>query len=274
MTTGDTVSSYSNGSIHYKEVRKLSRLDVASFYKGYPIYRLFKVVDSRVAKTNEPTGAGWTPYTYQEYWNPFPEYTKEYLQYSAGDEYATQSYSSRPVDPNGKDPSGIEVSGIGKSNAQSKPIYSFAQAGTSRLFMGDIYKVTPEYVLWEELKKTSRTLGDNPYSGANVQVWVRVFGTTETSETGITYWYNPLLNKFFIIQPAVPYLVAAVGNPTQDSLKEGKILGLIAQGNTRAQAMAIVDPQSRTEGGPGAGGAGAGTKPPVPMTNRNGSLPE
>ena len=258
-----------NGSVHYKEVRRLSRLDVASLYKGFPIYRKFKVIDAKVAKENEPIGAGWVPQAdYQEYWNPFPQFTKQYREYSTDDEHTLQKYAGRSVSPNSSDPNGVDVSALGKPNAQSKPSYSFATPGTSRLFTGQsvsafgLYRAAPEYVLWEDLKKTSQTTsakGENPYGGANVQVWVKVSGTNVTKDSGQTFWYHPLLQKFFVIPSNVSYLVAAVGNRTKDSLTEGKILALIVQGNTRAQAIAIIESPVQAAGSPGeSGSAGSG----------------
>ena len=291
MTAEDTNGPYSNGSFHYKPTRKLSTTDVNSLYKGYQIYRIFKVIDARVAKPNDPTGAGWVPNAdYQEYWNPHASYTKEYKKYSAGDEYITQVYALRPTSANGNDPSGVEASGIAKTNAISKPSYSFAAPGTSRLFTGSgvagvaVYRAAPEYVLWEDLKKTSQTSnakGENPYGRANVQVWVKVTGTGTTSENGQTYWYHPLFQTFYVIPSNVPYLVAAVGNATKDSLTEGKILALIVQGNTRAQAIALINSPPPAPGSPGAGGgAGAGGAGNAGKngnsggTNKNGSSSE
>lgn len=286
MTTGDTVGPYYTGSIHYRVIRKLSFSDNASKYQGYSIWGLFKVTNSLLAKPTEPLGAGWLRLNNKEYWNPHPFYTKHVQEYFAGDEYITQVFGDRPVGPNLNDPSGVDISRLGITSAQSKPNYSPADTGASRLWMGSIYRATFQYVQWEELKKTYQTSsakGENPYGGTTVQVWVKVTGTGTTVENGQTYWYHPLFQKYFSIPPSVNYLIGAVGSADADSLREGKILALIAQGNTRAQAIAIIEspaPASGvdTPGAPGnAGGAGGATgtgRGSVAGTNRNGSSAE
>jgi len=273
---------YSTGSIHYKEIYKTGLYDVSIKFKGAPIYGLFKVVDSKLAKPDDPTGAGWVRVNYVEYWRPKPEFSKLFQIYVNNDEYNAYVYGRRELGPNQLDPSGVETSSLAKIDSISKPSYSFAVPGTSRLFTGSgvagvaVYRATPEYVLWEDLKKTSQTSnakGENPYGRANVQVWVKVTGTGTTSENGQTYWYHPLFQTFYVIPSNVPYLVAAVGNATKDSLTEGKILALIAQGSTRAQAIALIDSTTADPGSPGAGGgpgAGSGKK----GKNQNGSQSE
>ena len=263
MTTGDTVGPYYTGSIHYRVIRRLSYLDALSKYQGYRIWGMFKVTDSRLAKPDEPLGAGWLRLNNKQYWNPFPFYATTHVQeYFAGDEYTTQVYGSRPVGPNLTDPSGVDVSKLGIVNAQSQPGYKFVDPGTSRLWVSSIYRATFQYVQWESIKNTSQAIkskGINPYGGTTVQVWVKVTGTGTSTETGLTYWYHPTFQAFYSIPPSVDYLIGAVGNETTDSLREGKILSLIAQGNTRAQAIALIDSKTAGPGSPGAGGgAGAG----------------
>lgn len=297
-----------NGTFHYLEVERLSKLDIASLYGGYPIYRKFKVIDSKVAKINEPIGPGWVPQAdYQEYWNPFPEFTKQYRVYSEDDEYTQQTYDGRPVSPNDQDPSGVFTSGIATFNAPSKPGYRNVEPGSLESFSGSgasgvaIFRAAPEYVLWEELKKWSQTIGakdKNPYEGANVQVWVKISGNDGlTSKTGATYWKNPLSRNFYVISSRVSFVSLArsregrpgtrpLGNQTEDSLTEGKILDLIVQGNTRAQAIEKIESGKKpAPAGAGAApavvqvaGAGAGgrpgTRPPGRTTNLNGSPTE
>jgi hypothetical protein len=289
MTTGDTVGPYFTGSVHYKEIYKTSLYDVSSKFKGAPIYGLFKVVDSRLAKPDEPTGAGWVRVNYTEYWRPKPEFSKLFQIYVNNDEYNAYVYGRRDIGPNQLDPSGVDVSKLGITNTQSKTIYKPSDVGTSRLWGSSIYRATFQYVQWEELKKTSQTSnakGNNPYGGTTVQVWVKVTGTGTTVENGQTYWYHPLFQSFYSIPSKVPYLIGAVGNLVTDSLKEGKILALIAQGNTRAQAIALIDSEPAAPVAPGSGvpgpgggpGSGGGTNNSgaagTAGTNRNGSQAE
>lgn len=269
MTTGDTVNPYFTGSVHYGALRKLSFLTPTNLYKGYIIWGLFKVTDSALAKVNEVTGPGWARMSNTEYWNPHPEATPMKQVYTPGDENIFQKYNYRQISPNTVDPSGIEYSGVSFTKAQSKPGYTPVDVGTSRLFGSSIYRATFQYVQWEALKKTSQPFvgpnasGENPYGGTTVQVWVKVTGSPTTAENGVTYWYHPLFQKYFSIPSSVPYIIGAVGNTTTDSLREGKILALIAQGNTRAQAIAVVDQASGVAAGAagagGAGGAAGGT---------------
>ena len=274
MTTGDTVGPYHTGSIHYVQIRRLSLETVGSFYKGYQIKGLFKVTDSRLAKPDEPTGAGWLRLNNKQYWNPFPLYSKYIEEYNVGDEMVQQVYELRPTSANTNDPSGVSVSNLAITNTQSRPGYTFVDVGTSRLFESSIYRATFQYVQWSELSKggvSSNAKGINPYGGNSVQVWVKVTGDGATADSGATYWYHPLFQKFFVIPSSVPYLIGAVGNTTKDSLQEGKILALIAQGNTRAQAIALIKSPPPTPGSPGAGGsAGSGGT----GGNQNGSQSE
>jgi hypothetical protein len=249
MTTGDTVGPYYNGSFHYRPIRKLPLDDLSNKYLGFSIYGIFKVTDSMLAKPDEPNGAGWERVNIKEYWNPNPEYTKIFQEYNSPDEYNLQIYGTRNIGPNQFDPNGISGSGLTYKNSQGKTVYRFAVVGTSRLFGDEIYRATSQYVLWEEIKNTSQATGatgDNPYNGTTVQVWAKVFGTGTTAENGQTYWYNPTSQSFFLISTKVPYLTGPVENNTTTSLREGKVRSLIAQGNTREQAIALVDSEQRT----------------------------
>ena len=277
MTTGDTVGPYSNGSVHYKPIRKLSLEDLSNKYLGYSIYGIFMVTDSRLAKPDEPNGAGWARVNIKEYWNPNPEYTKLFQEYNSPDEYNLQIYGARNIGPNQTDPSGIESSGLTYRNSQGKFVYRFAVTGTSRLFGGDIYRATSQYVLWDEIKNTSQATnasGENPYNGTTVQVWSKVFGTGTTAETGQTYWYNPTSESFFLISTSVPYVTGPVENTTTTSLREGKILSLIAQGNTRAQAIALVDSPQRTSGVTSVVASSSANNGSPSGVNKNGSQSE
>lgn len=281
MTTADTVGPYFTGSFHYKKLFKLSYVDALSKYKGYDILGLFKVTDSRLAKPDEPLGAGWLRVNNKQFWNPHFTYTKIPREYSVGDEYVTQQYDARATGPNLNDPSGVDVSKLGITNVESKPGYKFVDPGTSRLWVSSIYRATFQYVQWEQIKKTSQATtskGINPYGGTTVQVWVKVTGTGTTVENGQTYWYHPLFQSFYSIPSSVDYLIGAVGTADADSLKEGKILALIAQGNTRAQAIALIDlpppvPGSAGAGG-GAGGNAGGAGSSGNGANKNGSQSE
>jgi hypothetical protein len=266
MTTGDTVNQYFTGSVHYGALRKLSFLTPENRFKGIIIWGLFKVTDSMLAEANDPTGPGWVRMNNLEYWNPFPEYTPLKQSYNVGDEnlLLSQRYNYRQIFPNTKDPSGIPYSGVSSENAQSKPSHKFADVGTSRLWGSSIYRATFQYVQWEELKKTSQPFvgsnakGENPYGGTTVQVWVKVTGTGASVEQGVTYWYHPVFQAFYTIPSSVNYLIGAVGDTTTDSLREGKILALIAQGNTRAQAIALIDSQPSAPGAAGGSGGSGG----------------
>jgi hypothetical protein len=274
--------AYVNGSVHYKEVRKLSLTHVGSYYKGYPIYRLFRIVDKDVAKADDPTGAGWVPHSYVEYWRPKPDFTKQFQEYFTNDEFVLQIFGARNNGPNETDPSGVTTSGIASPNAQSKSVYKFSDVGTARLFGSDIYRATFQYVQWTEITRTSGSKigqGENPYGGPSVQVWVKVVGTGTSTETGQTYWYNPVSQSFFLISTGAKYLIGAVDNTTIASLREGKILSLIAQGNTREQAIAIIDSKPPVPPVPGAaggagGGAGGGSGAGTGGVNNNGSSSE
>jgi hypothetical protein len=277
MTTGDTVGPYYTGSIRYVPIRTLDLFDINNKYKGFKIYGLFRVTDSRLAKPDAPTGAGWFRLNTKEYWNPKPEFTKKLQEYFTNDEYITQVFGSRNTGPNESDPSGISNSKLAETEARSEPSYKASDVGTSQLWQSSIYRATFQYVQWEELKKTfqsSGAKGENPYGGSTVQVWVKVTGTGTTAENGQTYWYHPLFRKFFSIPPSVDYLIGAVGSKTEDSLEEGKILALIAQGNTRAQAIALVDSKPSSPGAAGAGAGGVGGTGSAGGVNKNGSQSE
>jgi hypothetical protein len=261
--------AYINGSVHYKELYKLSLSNPGVYYKGFPIYGLFKIVDSKVAKPDEPTGAGWARVDSKEYWRPKPEYTKLFQEYFNNDEFILQIFGARNNGPNETDPSGVPTSGIANPNIQSKPVHKFVDVGTSRLFGSDIYRATADYVLWTEIVRTAGgsrfpTMG-NPYEGSSVQVWVKVTGLASGDDVGnVRYWYHPVGQQFLVISSDAKYVLGAVENTTIASLREGKILSLIAQGSTRAQAIALID-----------------SPPPVPVvsgkpggTNQNGSSSE
>jgi hypothetical protein len=230
-----------------------------------------------LAKPDEPTGAGWIRLNTKEYWNPKPEFTKKLQEYFLNDEYILQIFGARNTGPNESDPSGVSSSRLADANARSEPSYKASDVGTSKLWESSIYRATFQYVQWDELKKTfqsSGAKGENPYGGSSVQVWVKVIGTGTTSENGQTYWYHPVSQKFFSIPPSVDYLIGAIGNSTEDSLKEGKILALIAQGNTRAQAIALIDSPPPTPGAAGAGASGIRNNGSAGGVNQNGSLSE
>lgn len=277
MTTGDTVGPYYTGSIRYVPIRTLEQYNPSNNYKGFKIYGLFKVTNSMLAKPDEPTGAGWIRLNTKEYWNPKPEFTKKLQEYFLNDEYILQIFGARNTGPNESDPSGVSSSRLADANARSEPSYKASDVGTSKLWESSIYRATFQYVQWDELKKTfqsSGAKGENPYGGSSVQVWVKVIGTGTTSENGQTYWYHPVSQKFFSIPPSVDYLIGAIGNSTEDSLKEGKILALIAQGNTRAQAIALIDSPPPTPGAAGAGTSGIRNNGSAGGVNQNGSLSE
>ena len=277
MTTGDTVGPFYNGSVHYRPIRKLPLDDISNKYLGFSIYGLFMVTDSMLAKPDEPQGAGWARVNIKEYWNPNPEYTKLFQEYNSPDEYNLQIYGFRNIGPNQTDPSGINSSGLTYTNPQGKVVDKFSGVGTSRLFEEDIYRATSQYVLWEEIKNTSQTTsatGENPYNGTTVQVWAKVFGTGTTADTGQIYWYNPASQSFFLISANVPYLAGPVENNTTTSLREGKVLSLIAQGNTRAQAIALVDSPAPVPGAVGVGAKSVGNNGFAGGTDQNGRRPE
>ena len=272
--------TYVNGSVHYKEVRKLSLIDVGSYYKGYPIYRLFKIVDKDVAKADDPTGAGWTPHNYIEYWRPNPVFTKVFQEYVLNDEFTVNIFGKRANGPNETDPSGVSPSGVANVFATSKPLHKSQTAGTTRLDMGDLYRATGQYVTWDDaiaLSDAKLERAGNPYGNARIQAWVKVSGNLTSETTGNTYWYHPVFQDFFLIPSSAKYLIGQVEDTVIASLREGKILALIAQGNTRPQAIALVDakppdPDKAPELGAGKGGAGnAGKNNGV---NKNGSPSE
>ena len=266
--------AYTNGSVHYKELYKLSLYNPGVYYKGFPIYGLFKIVDSKVAKPDEPTGAGWTRVDSKEYWRPKPEYTKRFQEYFNNDEFILQIFGARNNGPNETDPSGVSPSGIADTFAQSKPFYKASDIGTTRLFMGDIYEATNQYTPWTEIIRTSggNVKGENPYVSTNIQVWVRTYaagdGGVPSAQTGVTYWYHPIFQKFYVLSTSAKYLVGAVPNTTIASLREGKILTLMANlGCTRDRAIAVIDAQINGGGNGGNGGNGGGN-------NQNGSPAE
>jgi hypothetical protein len=272
--------TYVNGSIHYKEVKKLSLTAVGSYYKGYPIYRLFRIVDKDVAKADDPTGAGWVPHSYVEYWRPNPMYTKVFQEYVANDEFTVSIFGKRNNGPNETDPSGVSTSFIALTSVTSKPIHKSAAVGTSRLDMADIYRATDQYISWTDATASPDVkIGNsgNPYGNAGIQVWVKVSGNSTSTTTGNTYWYHPVFQNFFLVSTSAKYLNYQVPDTVIASLREGKILSLIAQGNTRPQAIALVDakpPDPDKAPEPGAGKGSAGNAGKNNGVNKNGSPSE
>ena len=272
-----------NGEVHYKEIRKLSVANTpppSSLYKGFPIFGLFKVVDAKNANPNEPEGAGWTRLNTKEYWAPHGVRYYAVQEYFEGDEFTLQAYKKRNTGPNETDPSGVTPSGLAYWLAPSKPSHNTSAVGTSKLFVADTYKATGQYVSWEDIKSTSSGTGECPYLSTNIQVWVKTVNTTaggqNSAQSGKTYWYHPISQTFYLISTKARYLVGGVGNTESASLREGKILFLIAEGNTRPQAIALVDAKPDSEPAsdksPAAGGAnGPGRNNGV---NKNGSTSE
>lgn len=272
MTTGDTVSPYANGTHWYRYFRHLSVSDPLSKYQGAKIYALFRVTDSKVAKPFEPLGPGWLRINQLEYWNPF-QHLQQLQQYVTGDEYETQVQGARYIVPGNLDFSKIPhpFSVGGKAFG-----YSASDVGAGKIIGSDLYRATFQYVQWDKLKAGGPFSRDpNPYGGNSVQVWVKVKGDeTASSTTGSTYWYHPVQKRYYLIPTTTPYLIGAVENKTEASLREGRILSLIAQGRTRAQAIAEIN--AGTPGAPGAGGAGGAGRAGGPGrgTNTNGSSSE
>jgi hypothetical protein len=284
MTTGDTVGPYANGTHWYRYFRHLSVSDPLSKYQGAKIYGLFRVVDSKVAKPFEPLGPGWLRVNQYEYWNPF-QHLEQLQQYVTGDEYETQVQGARYIVPGNLDFSSIAnpFSIGGKAFG-----FSASDVGTGKIIGSDLYRATFQYVQWEKLKAGGPFSKDaNPYGGVSVQVWIKITGgATSSAITGSTYWYHPVQKRFYTIPTTTPYLIGAVENKTEASIREGRILSLIAQGRTRAQAVAEIDAGSpgadagspgTGAGGTGAGGNGAGgtgVGGNGAGTNKNGSQAE
>jgi hypothetical protein len=264
------------------QIRLLEQFDAASKFKGFPIYGLFKVTDSKVANPNEPTGAGWARIGVVEYWRPNPPFSKEFQIYVVNDEYNAYVYGRREIGPNGTDPSGVSPSGLTGYQNLFPSSYTAQKNGTCILHMGEIYRATDQFISWADASASQDLkIGNagNPYGSAGVQVWVKVFkNQPEATDNGLTYWWHPQIKTFFLISSKAQFLNYQVPDTVAASLREGKILFEIAKGSTRAQAIALVDakppappPDPDQAPAPGAGGAGKGGKNGV---NKNGSSAE
>jgi len=252
-------SPFHKGDILYRIIGYTSKA-YESLYKGYPIYGLFEVMDEIKAKqqATNPFGDGWrrvgNAFIPPMYWNPWTEYNKEFILYNTGDETTQQYfYDWRNSKVTEKDPANY-------SSQLNSPVSVAAykspgvNAGLTKLWLGEIYKATSQSIQWSEIVKyninaapTVKNVNTaNPYQGNVITVWVKVSGLNPSEETGSTYWWDPRDNVFRLVNPSINYLIGNVGTSVEDSLREGKILSLIAQGKTRAQAEAELDAIDKT----------------------------
>jgi len=231
---------FSNGQIVYVKVRSLPN-HPSSYYEGFDISWLFKVVNAKIAKKENPLGGGFDRIDDKEYWRPFLGYAQFY-EYTAGDEFVQQTFAGRNTSTTTKDPSGT-VSFLNSPTSVAQTKYSNLPEGTQKVFQGEIYRAVSQFVSWESISKydtlptPKRMSYGNPYNISVIRVWVKVSGSNLSESTGYTYWFNPQLNTFHLINPKIDFLLNSPGTTEEDSLREGKVLSLMLQGKTRAQAL-------------------------------------
>ena len=235
-----------NGETFYKESGRTSSTG-QSLYKNYPTYDRF------ISNSELPNGEGSLGST--KYWKPFAPKSNQYIVYDTNDEYSVQypPLSDAQLADNRRD--------VSLRNRFCTPQSDEFATGRQIIFGGSLYYKTGSYVPWSSISNTYETLvgGQSPYTGTSIAIWVKLGSVNATVETGQVYWYDRCGERFLVI-PIIP--ISQMASPTQAlfaSIREGRILALMAGGMTRLAASVQIDNSTNPgPGGPGGPGGGKG----------------
>jgi len=247
------------GKTYYAEVARTSYNTWIEKYQNLPIY------ERRQYKASSLNG--YVTLSSQKYWRPFhPLWSGTdggYIAYSVGDE---QSEHTSPIQDAALQKSLLNQD-LALRNRLCPPVDDTYAAGAKIIFQNDGYTKTGSYVPWSSLgnKETTQVGNQNPYTGNSTAIWVKdttTLNALSSVENGQTYWWDRCGLRFLVI-PRIP--VSQMIPPTQvmaASIREGRILALMATGLTRQAASERVDNVvSVGKGGTGSGkGAGKGTE--------------
>lgn len=262
-------NSIYDGKILYIKAYSLPVTETTK-YAGYPIFYKYKVTNAKYAKIENPDSGGFQRMGNEEYWKPFPGYAHFY-EYTAGDENVTQVFSLRNTAVTDKDPANI-TSRLNSPTSVGTARFTNSEVGATKIFQGEIYKATTQFVKWEDISKYDtipvpalRMSSSNPYLTANIRVWVKVSGSNLSEDTGFVYWFNPTTETFYVVNPNIIFATNVSNESVQgetvqqrivrESIREGRVLALIVQGKTREQAIEQISNS--------AAGSGPGKKAPL-----------
>jgi len=233
-----------NGQPYYKEIARTSNT-AQSLYKNYPIFQKF------IRNSELPNGEAFLGTT--KYWKPFlsAQYNN-YVTYETNDEYNVQYSPLKTGELSGQE--------LALRNRICTPKSDEFATGRQIIFGGSLYYKTGSYVPWHTISNTAETGVGNqsPYTGTSIAIWVKLGSVAATVETGQVYWYDRCTERFLVI-PIIP--ISQMASPTQAlfaSIREGRILALMAGGMTRLAASVQIDNSNKPGAGPGGPGAGKG----------------
>lgn len=247
------MTTRTNGEVFYKEIGRTSNT-AQSLYKNYPLYYKF-ISHTRYVGGEAQIGT-------DKYWKPFLSVQyNNYVVYETNDEYSQQ----HPPVSQSQLAESLRYSALARSNCT--PQADNLGTGSGKIYGGSFYRKTGSYVPWSSISnKTETGVGSqNPYTGNSVAIWVKLepemilgggSNASPTVETGQVYWYDRCAERFLVI-PIIP--ISQMASPTQAlfaSIREGRILALMAGGMTRLAASVQIDNSIKSE----AAGAGAGGK--------------
>ena len=241
------MTTRTNGEVFYKEIGRTSNT-AQSLYKNYPIYNKF-ISHTRYIGGEAQIGT-------DKYWKPFLSGNLNvYVVYNTNDEYSVQ----QPPLSQSQLADSMRYSALARSNCIPKVDDIGAGIGTGGniVFGGSMYRKTSSYVPWSSISNKNETgVGSqNPYIGNSVAIWVKLGTVGATVETGQVYWWDRCAERFLVI-PIIP--ISQMASPTQAlfaSIREGRILALMAGGMTRLAASVQIDNSIKSEAA-GAGGKG------------------
>jgi hypothetical protein len=229
---------------YYKEVRK-TQPGPGVVYPGYPIFHLYKrILNGTDLRINEI-----------EYWLPLPALTA-YKQYMPGDENV-------PAERTRYEPrTEIGIKPTRRYYPDRFSVYTHKYYGTKLFVATSRTKLYPV--------SASLPASTNPYSYNNIQVWIespQTYTNTYDDNGNLiipAYWYHPFDNRFYTFGNLETfgftdsqYLIDSLftrdtsGQSNEslmanvaESIRLAKIDELIARGNTRAEAIALVNANS------------------------------
>lgn len=240
---------------YMKEIGRTSNTG-QSLYKDYPLYQRF------VRNTQFP--ANEVALGPEKYWKPFlsAKYNG-FVVYETSDEYSVQYPPLQNLGLSGQE--------LALRNRICPPQADDLATGSGKIFGGSFYRKTGSYVPWSSISnKTETGVGSqNPYTGNSVAIWVKLepeiilgggSNASPTVETGQVYWYDRCTERFLVI-PIIP--ISQMASPTQAlfaSIREGRILALMAGGMTRLAASVQIDNSTKPGAAGAAGKGGTGGK--------------
>jgi hypothetical protein len=237
------MSSLGNGQVIYIRARYTSPLLFVGGNKNtrptWPIYRKYKVVDAKIAKTDKPESGGLVREDQFEYWNPLQrESMGNIVKYNVNDEFLDWENARADHNPlvtgyNSRTESD-SFSGGGKS--QDFSVGSFLRIESAATGLS-IYKATSTSVQFSQLKYS----GKNPYFSPRVRLWIRVSGGSLSKDTGALYWYNPAFNHMYLVPVNTAFAEETPGGNRElffSSITAGKIVALRSTGGPENISLA------------------------------------